>query len=71
MLTTNVLSCNVCNKQYKTRSGLWKHSQICGSKPNCDINTISDEKKVSMKENGICVSYGLNSLTFNVTHIRM
>jgi len=52
MLTTNVLSCNVCNKQYKTRSGLWKHSQICGLKLNCDINTISDEKKVSMKEKG-------------------
>ena len=27
-------SCDFCNKQYKNRTGLWKHKQICSGKPN-------------------------------------
>lgn len=49
--STNVLSCNVCSKTYKTRSGLWKHSQVCGLKTNDDVIKISDEKKISINEN--------------------
>jgi len=52
MQSTIVLSCNNCSKTYKTRSGLWKHSQNCLLKPNDDIITIIDEKKVSVNEKG-------------------
>ena len=45
MQSNNILSCQFCNKIYKTRSGLWKHSQNCVSKPSDDIITVSEEKK--------------------------
>ena len=30
----NVFSCNICNKKYMSRNGLWKHKMKCNSKSN-------------------------------------
>ena len=32
-------SCDFCNKIYKTKSGLWKHNQVCKMKPEENENT--------------------------------
>jgi len=32
--------CNICNKEYKERTGLWRHKKICNV--NDDIDEISD-----------------------------
>jgi len=33
------ICCENCNKEFKTRSGLWKHSKICNFKDKKDVDT--------------------------------
>jgi hypothetical protein len=36
---SNCLSCNICNQEYQTKSGLWKHKKICSDiKQNISSN---------------------------------
>jgi hypothetical protein len=41
------LTCNICNKIYKSRTGLWRHKKICNSPVIIVENTIVDS---SLKE---------------------
>jgi len=34
-------SCNICNKHYKTRSGLWKHMKICSHIKDNNTETVT------------------------------
>jgi hypothetical protein len=52
------MCCENCNKEFKTRSGLWKHSKTCNFKDKTETNTTSNEvlelkeiMKYLMKEN--------------------
>ena len=36
--------CNLCNKEYKSRNGLWKHKQKCNNNSNNSIQNITDDK---------------------------
>jgi hypothetical protein len=40
------ICCENCNKEFKTRSGLWKHSKICISDDNKIQNIVVDKDKV-------------------------
>ena len=50
----NIFSCENCNKEFKSRSGLWKHNKICDCENNKTIS-IKDKKDelidYLMKEN--------------------
>jgi hypothetical protein len=39
----NQICCEKCNKQYKTRSGLWKHKQECTAYKMMEIDTLKKE----------------------------
>jgi hypothetical protein len=41
------ICCENCNKEFKTRSGLWKHSKICISDDNKIQNIVVDKDKVA------------------------
>jgi hypothetical protein len=41
----NALFCETCNKEYKDRSGLWRHKKICAKK-------MPDDKKIAPKIEG-------------------
>jgi hypothetical protein len=49
--------CDICDKTYKDRTGLWKHKKNCVKKDVKDVNDIMEEKEVNllvqylMKEN--------------------
>jgi hypothetical protein len=45
--------CNTCNKSYKERSGLWRHSKTCKPTPDASNNFVVDKELVIllMKEN--------------------
>ena len=38
-----VLICKICEKEFKTNAGLWKHKQKCNSQPTNTIITKQDE----------------------------
>ena len=41
--------CEICNKEFKTRSGLWKHNKICKiSCKNYDNNNVTTDKELMM-----------------------
>jgi len=49
---TNIsLSCEYCLKEFKNRSGLWKHNNVCLIKNNTSI--IQSEKKIDGQKNDI------------------
>jgi hypothetical protein len=40
ILPSNKYSCEICNKEYLSRNGLWKHKKLCSEKkPDDDIST--------------------------------
>ena len=50
------LICNFCNKQYKTRAGLWKHKKTCklklsSCKNNSDNNKEEEDKEMMIIKN--------------------
>jgi hypothetical protein len=44
---SNSLICNICNRYYKSISGLWKHKKICKEQPDMNFNK---EDIVAVKE---------------------
>ena len=42
-------TCELCNKEYKSRMGLWKHKQKCGENQDLDMN-ISDTEDMTIVE---------------------
>jgi hypothetical protein len=50
MESNDMLYCKKCNKIYKTRGGLWKHSQNCSKETNDIISVPSNEKKMPENE---------------------
>ena len=49
----NGFTCNICNKIYKTHSGLWKHKQICNDASNNTTSEINNTIVDSHNENKI------------------
>ena len=47
--TKNIFSCNICNKIYTSRNGLWKHKKVCENN-DININNLSNVKEISDKE---------------------
>jgi hypothetical protein len=48
-LTKTILECNICNKLFKNRTGLWKHKQKCIEKEHTkqiNINETTDENEL-------------------------
>ena len=45
-----IFTCNICNKQYKNRSGLWRHNKVCSSikneTTNEALNNSLDDTKI-------------------------
>ena len=39
-----ILQCKICNKQYKSRNGIWKHSKIC----NIDSTKVDTNENISI-----------------------
>jgi len=37
--------CDICNKKYNSRNGLWKHKNKCFEKVNCDVNILHPFEK--------------------------
>jgi hypothetical protein len=42
--------CNTCNKQYKDRTGLWRHKKICNSQQKIENENIDLENDITDKE---------------------
>ena len=50
----NIFSCENCNKEFKSRSGLWKHNKICDCENNKTISIMDKKDELIdylMKEN--------------------
>jgi len=47
---TKILECNICNKNFMNRSGLWKHKKKCQIFINNETKIIEDNNKDDMKE---------------------
>ena len=47
---TKILECNICNKNFMNRSGLWKHKKKCQILINNEMKIIEDNNKDTMKE---------------------
>jgi len=47
---TKILECNICNKNFMNRSGLWKHKKKCQIIINNETKIIEDNNKDDMKE---------------------
>ena len=47
---TKILKCNICNKNFMNRSGLWKHKKKCQILINNEMKIIEDNNKDTMKE---------------------
>jgi len=47
----NYYTCNTCNKNFKNRSGLWKHSKLCKNNNNEKNMDVYEMVKYLMKEN--------------------
>jgi len=47
---TKILKCNICNKNFMNRSGLWKHKKKCQILINNETKIIEDNNKDTMKE---------------------
>jgi hypothetical protein len=41
--------CEICNKTYKERSGLWRHRKTCKHNIPVEESTLSDEDKEEIK----------------------
>jgi len=49
-LETKILECNICNKKFMNRSGLWKHKKKCHIINNNEKKIIEENNKDTMKE---------------------
>jgi hypothetical protein len=47
---TKILECNICNKKFMNRSGLWKHKKKCQIINNNETKLIEDNNKDTMKD---------------------
>ena len=47
---TKILKCNICNKNFMNRSGLWKHKKKCKILINNETKIIENNNKDEMKE---------------------
>ena len=43
-----MLTCELCGKQYKSRTGLWQHQKKCTSENNTELNK---ENNIKTKQN--------------------
>ena len=43
---SNSLLCNICNQEYKSKSGLWKHKKICGDKKEMESSNVELNKEL-------------------------
>ena len=64
--------CNLCNKHYVSRNGLWKHKKICNNSENIivkDESDISDKELIMMllKQNAQLIEQN-NEIVKNGTH---
>ena len=46
----SIYTCNMCDKEYKSRVGLWKHKKLCNNdiQQNIEKNEISDKELIMM-----------------------
>lgn len=49
-LETKILECNICNKKFMNRSGLWKHKKKCEVINNNEKKIIKENNKHEMKD---------------------
>ena len=42
-----IFKCLNCNKEYKDRSGLWRHKQICKNEQNCNFKSEIKEPEIT------------------------
>jgi len=57
-------NCNICNKVFATKSGLWKHRQKCVSRPTND--EVSESNSSTIKETALCETQGTMNITNNI-----
>jgi hypothetical protein len=54
-----IFTCNICNKQYKNRSGLWRHNKVCNiiknEATNEAINNSLDDTKILIDDTKILI----------------
>ena len=61
-LSTNKnLACEICNKNYKDRTGLWRHQKKCNN--NINNNQVADDK--SIQENMMLTNFVLEVIKSN------
>jgi len=61
LLQNNLFFCNICNKEYKSKNGLWKHKKICKKEEkekkeeiiNNELIILEEPKKVLSLEDSI------------------
>jgi hypothetical protein len=59
-----IFTCNICNKQYKNRSGLWRHNKVCNiikneatnEAINEAINNSLDDTKILLDDTKILIA---------------
>ena len=55
-----IFTCNICNKQYKNRSGLWRHNKVCNiiknEATNEAINNSLDDTKILIDDTKILIA---------------
>ena len=47
--TAVLYECDICNKEFKTKSGLWKHKKKCNYKSEKDINIESETSELMIE----------------------
>ena len=52
-LNNGMLCCNVCNKVYNTRSGLWKHNKTCKDETKIKDEIIPDINKIEKQNTNL------------------
>jgi hypothetical protein len=45
--------CDTCDKQYKDRTGLWRHKQKCKLKEDCECETEEEEKPAEITDKNL------------------
>ncbi len=52
----NALSCDICNKEYKNRTGLWKHKKTCSNINNINSNNGNNSNNTQEQNNNDSVN---------------
>jgi hypothetical protein len=55
----NIYSCNICNKQYKSRGSCWKHQQKCSGNTNIIETSTDIQPEIDMNKGGNTVDVTL------------